>query len=153
MNQPNGRMVGNAVEVNEAVETLSGKGPPDLRELILALGTETLLMSGVARTASEAVAMQERELDSGRALEKFRTMVSAQGGNLDAPRPVAPATPFIASRSGYLCAIDAEKLGHTIIVLGGGRRVKTDHIDSSVGLDVLVRLGEPVEKDQPLCRV
>lgn len=153
MHQPNGRMVGNAVEVNESIDVLKGSGPADLLVLVLSLGTEALLMSGVARTASEAHEMQQRHIASGRAFEKFREMVAAQGGNLDIPRPVAPAVPFVAARSGYLAAIDAEKLGQAIIELGGGRKVKTDRIDHSVGLEMLVRLGDTVEAGQPLCRV
>lgn len=153
MNQPLGRMAGNAVEVNEAVGVLKGEAQADLREVALALGAELLVL--VKRESSEAAARQrlEKAISSGTGLEKFREMVAAQGGDLDAPRPVSPGHDIISERAGYVTAIDTEQLGRVIVELGGGRRKLGDVLDSSVGLEMLVRLGDKVEKGQPLLRV
>jgi thymidine phosphorylase len=92
-------------------------------------------------------------ISSGRAFDKFREMVAAQGGDLDRLPPLPSGTELVASRSGYVGAIDTEALGLAIIELGGGRKVMTDPIDHSVGLEMLVRLGEHVEAGQPTVRV
>ncbi len=87
MNQPNGRLAGNAVEVDEAIQVLAGSGPSDLRELCVALAAEALVLSGVADDLNAANTKLEKHFESGRALEKFREMVVAQGGDPDSPRP------------------------------------------------------------------
>jgi pyrimidine-nucleoside phosphorylase len=153
MNQPLGRMAGNAVEVRESIETLAGRGPADIVELSLALGAELLTMTAKAATLEEATTQLREHLASGRGLEKFREMVRAQGGDPDAPLPVAPADEWNAPRAGYLAAIDCEKIGYAVIALGGGRKHLADRIDPSVGLEMLVRLGDPVAAGQPLVRL
>jgi pyrimidine-nucleoside phosphorylase len=153
MNQPLGRMAGNAVEVNESISALMGRGPADLLEITLELGAELLVL---ARRASSLAAGKERlqhAIASGAGVDKFREMVVAQGGDLDAPRPVAPASEVAAHRAGYVTAINTEALGHVVIELGGGRKKLGDAIDHSTGLEMLVRLGEPVQAGQPLARV
>jgi thymidine phosphorylase len=153
MNQPLGRMAGNAVEVNEAVDVLRGDGPAEVRELAVSLGAEALVAAGEADSQADAQRRLSQLLDSGRALDKFRDMVAAQGGDLDAARPVAPASVVTAARAGVIQSIDAEALGYALIELGGGRKVKSDVIDHSVGIEMLVRLGNEVERGQPLVRV
>ncbi len=153
MNQPLGRMVGNAVEVDESLDCLRGGGPSDLRELVLELAEDVLVSAKVAATRTAARAKLLRELDSGRALERFERMVVAQGGRLDAPRPIAPAHELCGERSGFVESIDTESLGWIIIDLGGGRRQLTDAIDHSVGLEMLARIGDEVSSGQPLVRV
>ena len=153
MNQPLGRMAGNAVEVNEAVETLRGDGPDDLVHLVLELGTELLRSTNTVTSSEEGRRRLQHKIDSGQALETFREMVRAQGGNLEASRPLAPAREITSDRSGYVVRIDAEKLGSAIVTLGGGRRIKSDSIDHSVGLEMLVRLGDTVDTGQPLLRI
>ena len=103
-----------------------------------------------SRTAARARLL--RELDSGRAMERFERMVAAQGGRLDLPRPIAPAHDLCSDRSGIIESIDTESLGWIIIDLGGGRRQLTDSIDHSVGLEMLVRIGDEVTTGQPLVR-
>ena len=153
MNQPLGRMAGNAVEVAESLDCLRGNGPSDLRELVLELGEEVLVSAKITATRIAARAMLLRELDSGRALERFERMVAAQGGQLDSPRPIAPAHDLCSDRSGIIESIDTETLGWIIIDLGGGRRQLTDSIDHSVGLEMLVRIGDEVASGRPLVRV
>ncbi len=150
MNQPNGRLAGNAVEVDEAVDVLSGGGPDDLKELTLALAVEAVLLQGRYPDAVAARATLDGHLRSGAALEKFREMVHAQGGNLDAPRPRAEKSTILADRAGFVSAMDVQQLGLAIIVLGGGRKQVGDAIDHAVGLEMLVRLGDRVERGQPL---
>lgn len=153
MNQPLGRMAGNAVEVNEAVETLSGRGPADLIEVTLALGAELLVTSRRAVNLAAGRAQLQQHMNSGTGLEKFRQMVAAQGGSLDSRRAVAPPRDFVAQRAGFVVRIDTQILGTAVIEMGGGRRVITDSIDHAVGLEMLVRLGDRVEKNQPVMRV
>jgi pyrimidine-nucleoside phosphorylase len=153
MNQPLGRMAGNAVEVDESLEVLQGGGPSDLIDLTLALGAEVLTATDRAADRDAAVAAQRALLADGRAREKFRTMIDAQGGDLDAPRERAPEAIVAAERTGYVSAIDAEALGWGVIELGGGRKVLTDKVDPAVGLEMLVRLGDAVGKGDPVVRL
>ncbi len=153
MNQPLGRLAGNAVEVNESVDSLAGSGPDDMMDVTLGLGAELLVLTGGEATLDAARARLEGLVTSGDGLAKFREMVTAQGGDLDAPRPVAPAREAASPRGGYVAAIDTEALGRVIIELGGGRKQLGDVLDLSVGLEMLVRLGDAVEAGQPLVRV
>jgi pyrimidine-nucleoside phosphorylase len=153
MNQPLGRMAGNAVEVDESVATLKGEGPDDLVEVTLELGAELLVLTKRATSHTEALQCLARLMKSGAGLEKFREMVAAQGGDLDASRPVAPAQETASPRAGHVTAIDAEQLGRVIIELGGGRKQLGDRLDLSTGLEILVRRGDAVEAGQPLVHV
>lgn len=153
MNQPLGRMAGNAVEVDESVEVLRGDGPRDLVDLTLALGAELLVATGRAADHDAAVAAQRKRLADGTAYEKFLAMIDAQGGDLDAARERAPESLVAADRAGYVSAIDTEALGWAVIELGGGRKVLTDKVDPSVGLEMLVRLGDKVKPGDPLVRM
>lgn len=153
MNQPLGRLAGNAVEVNESVAALLGKGPPDLMEVTLALGAELIVMAQRETTQEAARQRLEKAIASGAGLEKFRVMVAAQDGDLDVPRPVAPASDVVCPRTGCVTAIDTEAIGRTIIELGGGRKRLDDVLDLSVGIEMCVGLGEEVDAGQPLARV
>jgi pyrimidine-nucleoside phosphorylase len=156
MNQPLGRMAGNAVEVDESVATLRNEGrdegPADLCEVTLALCAEVLTLTGSETTTDAAHTRLESVLGSGAGLEKLREMVAAQGGDLDAPRPVAPAHEVTSPTAGYVSAVDTEQLGRAIIEMGGGRRQLGDTLDYSTGLEMLVRLGDEIEAGQPLVR-
>ncbi len=153
MNQPNGRLAGNAVEVDESLDVLAGGGPDDLRDVTIALATEVLLMKRLAENVEQARATLSGHLASGRAMNKFREMVSAQGGELDAPRPRAAKSAIMAPANGFVAAIDVEQLGWAIIDMGGGRKRVSDAIDHSVGLEMLVRLGDQIEQGQPLAHI
>jgi pyrimidine-nucleoside phosphorylase len=152
MNQPLGRMVGNAVEVDEAMEMLSGDAdvPTDLIEITLAGGGR--LLHSVERAESRAAGEEllREQLHSGAAREKFAQMVAAQQGNLAAERPRAPKVQITSPSAGVVAAVDTEQLGQAVISLRGGRQVVSDTIDPSVGLEMLVRIGEAVEVGQPL---
>jgi pyrimidine-nucleoside phosphorylase len=153
MNQPLGRMVGNAVEVNESVAALEGHGPDDLMEITLELGAELLVSTGRAVSLSQARADLQQTIDSGAAREKFAQMVAAQGGDLEAPRTVAPPQEVKSPATGYVTHIDAEQLGQAIITMKGGRSQLGDPLDYSTGLEMLIRLGQQVETGQPLVRL
>jgi thymidine phosphorylase len=112
-----------------------------------------LVLAGTASDLGVAAELLRGHLSSGAALSKFHEMVSAQGGSLDAPRPVAPAREIAAERAGYVAQIDGEQLGLAVIEMGGGRRLMTDPIDHSVGLEMLVRLGDHVDRGQPVVRL
>ncbi|MBM80752.1 MAG: thymidine phosphorylase [Planctomycetaceae bacterium] len=153
MHEPLGRMVGNTVEVNECVATLQGQGPADLRELTLGLASDLLLSIGKESDENAAREGLARLLDSGKAYETFAEMVQAQGGDIDATRPLAPQTEIVAEESGYVEFIDGEKLGVAVIELGGGRKFPNDRLDHSTGVETLVNNAEKVTRGQPLFRV
>ena len=153
MNQPLGRCVGNALEVDEAVTTLQGDGPKDLRELTLTLSSQLLVDAGLHAGPGEARTVLQGHLDSGRGYEKFSAMVAAQGGDLSRNRVLAAAYDWTAPDDGWIRMIDASQFGSALIELGGGRMQAGESIDHSVGLECLVRNGDHVQRGQPLLRV
>ena len=153
MNQPLGRMVGNAVEVDETVDGLQGNGPEDLMECTLALCAELLVATQRAGSLEEARTKLQQTIDSGAALAKLEEMVAAQGGDLNAPREIAPTTEVVSPAAGYVTAMDAERLGESVIAMRGGRQQMGDALDYSTGFEMLVRLGDQVEAGQPLAKL
>jgi len=153
MNQPLGRMVGNAVEVNESLAALEGHGPADLMEVTLSLGAELLVSTGRAASQREVNNQLQKTITTGAARERFEKMITAQGGNLDTPLKIAPASEVVATQSGYVAAIDAESLGQAVIAMRGGRQKIGDALDYSTGFEMLVRLGDKVEAGQPIARL
>jgi pyrimidine-nucleoside phosphorylase len=153
MNQPLGRMAGNLVEVHEAIAALEGRGPADLWESVRELGAELLRLTYRTPTREAAHEMLDAEIASGRALAKFREMVAAQGGDLNRLPPLGESSDVIADGAGHVLSINTELLGIVVIELGGGRKQMTDDIDYSVGLEMLVRIGDRVSAGQPLVRV
>ena len=144
MDTPLGRAVGNAVEVEEAVATLAGGGPPDLVEVVLALAREMLDLAGVAADPAAALA-------DGRALARYRDMIAAQGGDPDAPLPVAPHTRTVAApATGFLVRLDARAVGESAWRLGAGRARKEHPVSPSAGVLCLAKQGDWVEQEQPL---
>ena len=153
MNQPLGRMCGNAVEVLESMDVLKGCGPNDVRQLSIELCAELMVSAGIRSSFTESRSRAARTLDDGSAFERYRSMVKAQGGDPDALLSVAPAHDASADREGVVSAVDTEALGLAIIALGGGRRRIGDPIDHAVGLEMLVRIGDRVLRGQPLVRI
>ncbi|MCL4111400.1 UNVERIFIED_CONTAM: hypothetical protein GTU68_032308, partial [Idotea baltica] len=148
MNQPLGRMCGNVNEVNESIAALQGNGEPDLMELTLALAAE--LFPEDAQSVRQTLMAH---INSGAAFEAFERMVAAQGGKLSNRCEPAAAHDVVASRAGWVKSINTKRLGYTIIDLGGGRRKLDDTIDHSVGVEVLVKVGDKIEAKQPIARV
>ena len=150
MTQPLGKMVGNACEVDESIETLQGGGPSEVRELTVELAARLLLSTAQETNLDDARLRLERLLDSGAALERFERMVAWQGGDLIARRALGAETPCFASRSGYVTAIDGQLLGQAIIAMGGGRKKAGEPIDFRVGLKMECKIGDAVQAFQPL---
>ena len=144
MDVPLGRAVGNAVEVEEAVATLRGQGPPDLVEVTLALAREMLALAGLDADPAAALA-------DGRALDRYRAMIAAQGGDPDAPPPRARhARVVTAAQAGWLRRLDARAVGVAAWRLGAGRARKEDPVSAAAGVLCLAKPGERVEAGQPV---
>ncbi len=157
MDAPIGSMVGNALEIIETVEVLHGQGPADTRDLVVALGLQMLVAAGITNDHGTAAEMISSSLDNGSALDVFRRMVEAQGGDprvADDPRAVLDAAPshldIVASRDGFVTAIDGTEVGIGALELGGGRRTKADVIDPAVGVEMFARVGDRVQAGQKL---
>ncbi len=151
MSQPLGEAVGNALDVREAVEVLGGERPGRLADLTLEFAAAAQV-SLLGTDAADARRRAQEALSSGRALETFRRMVEAQGGDarvVDDPAAVLPSAPVTvpleADRSGYLSAVDAEAVGRAGVALGAGRRRQGDPIDPSVGIVLRVKVGDRLE--------
>jgi pyrimidine-nucleoside phosphorylase len=159
MNQPLGCMVGNALELREAIDTLHGQGPADFVEHCLVVASHMLALGGQAKDEPEGRQMAQAALEDGRGLEWFRTLVKAQGGDVayvDQPHnlPTASLVETVpAPRSGYLSSIRACAIGEAVVLLGGGRAQKGDAIDYGVGIGVYHKVGDWVEAGQPLFSV
>ena len=153
MNRPLGRLIGNAVEVDESVEVLQGGGPADVLELTERFAAELMVMCGLAPTIAAGRERARDSIESGRALKQLVAMVKAQGGNLAADRPRAPAVPVLASQAGFICEINSDRLGLAVIQMGGGRQVVGQSIDHSVGIEMEVDLGAEVNEGDLLANV
>lgn len=145
MNTPLGLTIGNALEVRESIETLAGGGPDDIRELTVALAREMLTLAGQPDADVEAA------LDDGRAMDTWRRMITAQGGDLSVALPVAPETHVVtAAASGYLQTQEALPFGIGAWRLGAGRARKQDPVVASAGIELHAKPGDRVTEGQPL---
>jgi pyrimidine-nucleoside phosphorylase len=153
MNQPLGKMIGNAIEINESVDILKNEGPEDVKELTMELGSRLLVAAGVQPDSNSARKELEHRIVTGEALTKFEEMVKSHGGDLNLKREVAPHHIVESDESGYVSRINAERLGLAVIEMNGGRKKIGDELDHSTGIEFLVRLGDKVEKGQPLANV
>ena len=159
MDMPLGKNIGNALEVREAVEVLSGAGDRRLRALCLELSANMIYLGGQAPDMAKARARAVEAVRSGKALEKFRQMVEAQGGDGTvvtrteklALSPVCVEVP--APETGYLTRMDAEECGLAAVELGAGRETKESPIDYGAGIVLLKNKGDAVEKGQPIARL
>ena len=156
MSQPLGLMVGNALEVKEAIETLDGSGPNDLEDLCCHLGAELLVLARKETSHSEAIAGLRGLLHNGSGLTKFKEMVTNQGGDAsvaDDPSLLPAASnrvEIFSPCSGTIARLDALAIGRAANLLGAGRLVKEDTIDPAVGVELLSKVGEKVQVGQPL---
>ncbi len=160
MDAPLGVACGNAVEVEESIEVLRGGGPADLREVTLALADEMLVVAGIAADRLRARGIAERALASGAALERFRQVIEAQGGDprvVDDPRRVLPQAPVRvevrAARGGFVERVEPRAIGRVITGLGGGRTKVEDRVDPAVGVLVRVKPGTAVRDGEPIATI
>ncbi|NLS41606.1 pyrimidine-nucleoside phosphorylase [Bacillus subtilis] len=156
MSQPLGFAIGNALEVKEAIDTLKGKGPKDLHELVLTLGSQMVVLAKKADTLDEARAKLEEVMKNGKALEKFKDFLKNQGGDssiVDDPSKLPQAAYQIevpAKEAGVVSEIVADEIGVAAMLLGAGRATKEDEIDLAVGIMLRKKVGDKVEKGEPL---
>ena len=154
MNQPLGQAVGNALEVLEAIETLHNDGPEDFTEHCLVVAAHMLTLGEVVQDAEEGQAAASNELENGKAWEKFKQLIAVQGGDIEYIEnperlPKADLIELVESPGdGFINKVDARVVGETAVTLGAGRAKKSDEIDHSVGIEVLHKVGDYVEKDQ-----
>jgi len=159
MEQPLGRKIGNALEVEECIEVLQGGGPADLRELSVELAAWMLVLGGRTKSVDEGRELAGEMIASGRARDTFREVVKLQGGEpriLEDPGllPKAKHTARLpAKRSGYVTAIHCEQVGVASMILGGGREQKEDSVDPGVGLVLEKKIGDAVRAGENLCTI
>ena len=159
MNQPLGRMVGNALEVQECIDVLHGGGPADLRDLCHELGAWMFFLGGASKTVAEGKQLSEQIIASGQAFERFRQMVELQGGDIstiDDPTRLPGTDHRIdvpSAQAGHVTAIACEQVGTACVILGGGRERKEDSVDYAVGIVVHKKIGDKVSVGEPLCTI
>jgi pyrimidine-nucleoside phosphorylase len=159
MDRPLGYAIGNALEVEESIEALHGRGPADLREITVAQAAEMLVLGGVANDVAAGARMAAAALDDGRAAQKFRDIIEAQGGNpevVDDPAllPQAPfRTVLTAEAAGYIEEMDVRAIGNAAVTLGAGRRKLASRIDPAVGFHITHKTGAQVQAGEPWATV
>lgn len=156
MSQPLGQAVGNALEVEEAIQVLKGGGPEDLRQLCLELAGEMIWIGGRAESFQEGKETAEQVLSDGRALEKFRQMIRHQGGDdriIEEPARMGSSRysrDVLAGRAGFVAEMAAQEIGRASQHLGAGRLRKEDEIDFTAGIRMHVRIGNFVKEGDVL---
>jgi pyrimidine-nucleoside phosphorylase len=159
MSQPLGYAVGNTLEVREAIDTLKGEGPEDLRELCLVLGSYMVYLAGMVDNPNQARKNLEKSLASGHALQIFKDFLAAQGGDtsvVDNPTRLPQAKYQIvvtAPQTGVVAAIKAEEIGVAAMLLGAGRATKESIIDLAVGVVLHKKIGDNVATGEPLATI
>jgi len=159
MSQPLGAAIGNALEVQEAIDTLKGQGPKDLEDLCLALGSQMVFLAGKASSLEDAEAKLREVIANGKALDKFRDFLANQGGDasvVDHPERLPQAAYKIevpAPRGGVVSEIIADEIGVAAMWLGAGRATKESEIDLAVGLMLNKKVGEAVEAGESLVTI
>jgi len=159
MDEPLGFAIGNSLEVKEAIEVLKNRGPEDLRELCLVLGAHMLKLGGIVKHYEEGKNKLEKILKDGTALDKFKEMITAQGGNseiIDNPEllPLSKySTKIKADSGGYIQKIDSRLVGESAMLLGAGRERKESKIDLSVGIILKKKVGSKVNINEDLAEI
>ncbi|WP_223702433.1 pyrimidine-nucleoside phosphorylase [Sutcliffiella deserti] len=159
MSQPLGFAIGNALEIKEAIDTLRGKGPKDLEELCLVLGSYMVLLAEKASTLEEARGMLEEAIHSGAAIDTLKTFLEAQGGDasvVDHPENLPQAKYVMeleAKEAGVVSEIVADSVGTAAMLLGAGRATKDSEIDLAVGIVLRKKIGDKVEAGESLATI
>ena len=159
MNQPLGDTVGTALEIQEAVQLLKGEGPEDLQELVLKLGMEIVRLAGVAGSTLSAKQTVQRHLADGSALAKFKELIEAQGGDssyIDDPEKFPTAKhirKLPAPKRGYVHTINAGMIARGVQMLGANREGRRKHVDASVGVSEIKKVGTQVKQGEPLMMI
>lgn len=159
MSEPLGEAIGNALEIEEAIATLKGEGPEDLTELCYVLGSKMIVAAKKASSFEEARHMLKTVIEDGSALQLFKEMIEAQGGDgsiIDNPKRLPQATytyEVFAPQDGYIEKIIANDIGVAAMLLGAGRATKEDEIDMAVGLRLHKKIGDVVKKGELLVTI
>ncbi len=159
MDQPLGLRIGNALEVEECLDVLRGRGPEDLRQICLELAAWMFHLGGISGTIDRAKHLADQLLRSGQALEKFRRMVELQGGDpavIDDPQRLPRAKhslDIVSPKSGYVGTIECEMVGTACVVLGGGREKKEDSVDPAVGITLHKKVSDRISVGESLCTI
>lgn len=159
MDQPLGFAIGNALEVKEAIDTLKGNGPKDLEELVLEIGSQMVILSKKAKSVEEAKKLLRENLTNGKALNKLKELVEAQGGDssiIDNEELMTKSKyqlSITSDREGYVSKICSEEVGLLAMELGAGRKTKDSIIDLSVGIVLKKKIGDKVEKGEELATI
>lgn len=159
MNQPLGNKIGNSLEIEETLDLLKGRGPADLLDLVLTLGSQMAVMGGKASDLNEGRKMLLRTIADGSALAKFKQMIIAQGGdpNVVDDYTVMPQAKYKiayqANRSGVVTKLTADEIGMAAMVLGGGRQQADDQLDYAVGIELHKKLGDQVEAGETILTI
>jgi len=151
MNQPLGHKIGNALEVYEAMETLKGRGPSDLLDVVTTIASQLLKDANISKDDDEAKRLITDSIRSGKAYQKFEAFVKAQGGDTSVLEHFedflsSNKVEVIANKDGYIIDMDALSIGNAAMLLGAGRETKTDVIDMSVGIDLHKKIGDYIAK-------
>ena len=155
MNQPLGRTAGLWCEMDESIAALKGDGAKDLMDVVFELGSKLLVQAGIIRGETAAVSIQENLIQSGKAYDKFEEMVSVQGGDLSQIKQLHPPKFELivsAKSSGYVESMDTLNIGWAAVELGCGRRKKDDILDPTAGIEFMAKIGDKVQKGDPLFR-
>ena len=157
MDQPLGNWVGDSMEVYEAIRVLQGAGPSDTETLSLTLAGTMIYLGGKATSLAEGIEMSQNTLKSGKALEKFKELIIAQQGDgavCDSPekvlKPAEKKITVFASESGFVSDLNARSIGEGVKRIGGGRTRQEEHIDLKVAVHLIAKIGDYVEKGDPL---
>ncbi|WP_010095995.1 pyrimidine-nucleoside phosphorylase [Ornithinibacillus scapharcae] len=156
MSQPLGLAIGNSLEVKEAIDTLQGKGPEDLTELCLVLGSQMVVLAEKANTIEDARKMLEENLSNGKALEHFKTFLASQGGdatvvdNVELLPKASQQIEVLADQAGTIKTIIADGVGTAAMMLGAGRATKESEIDLAAGIMLHKKVGDAVQEGEAL---
>ena len=159
MDEPLGFYIGNSLEVYESILALCGKGPEDLMRVVSVLGGAMLRFGGICATANEGEKMISESVTSGKALDKFKEIITAQGGDpacVSDPEILVKApvvVDVVSEKEGYVSRLLASQAGHAVKCLGGGRDKKEDIIDPLVGVQLFKKIGDHVSRGEALARI
>ncbi|MYV18075.1 pyrimidine-nucleoside phosphorylase [Furfurilactobacillus milii] len=159
MNQPLGNAIGNALEIEESIALLKGNGPADLLDLVLTIGSQMVVMANKATDLDAARKMLQQHIDDGSALNKFKEMIIAQGGDgrvIENPAMMPQATyqmPILAAHDGVITKMKADEMGIAAMMLGGGRQKKDDQLDYAVGLVLSKKVGDEVHQGDTILTI
>ena len=159
MSQPLGNAIGNGLELKEAIETLQGHGPEDLTELVLTLGSQMVVLAKKADNLKDARELLEASIQSGKALDKFKTFISNQGGDvsvIERPDSLEDAKfkiEYTAKQDGFISEMVANEIGVASMMLGAGRQTKEDMIDLSVGIVLNKKVGDEVNAGESILTI